>query len=606
MLAPGEIRALRGRAEPAPGPTPEQVRSAFEPELARAWQALQDELSADSGLGRIAVGADLSDVEVAVLALCGAVELDETLGGLCAVANDNPALGFVTAGLVARVLGPDGFAALAENARLRCAALVEVDDDASLASARVWLARPAAWALTGMLSFGPQLPVDSEIVLTPQSDGSGARRLLVTAEERTRRVQGAVAAARGAAFLVTRMPRDENGWRAVVCHASVAGLGIVLDLQAPDELDGAGRRWISQADHLTWALCCAHPVALESLPAEPWTDVAAGVGETTDGEWRVVFGDAPLPAHRPLVGELRLASMVAQPGEDPQRAIRRVGSGTLHRHARRVVPQVGWDDLVLPPALDRQLRELVNRYRQRTLVHDQWRLPLYPSPGVVTLFSGPSGTGKTTTAEVIAGDLGIDLFRVDLSALVSKYIGETEKNLEEIFSAAHAGNFLLLFDEADALFGARSQVTDARDRYANMEVSYLLQRLESYDGFVVLTSNLQGNIDPAFLRRIHVTVHFAMPTPAERRRIWTRSLGDAPRHELDLDFVADKFDMSGGAIRNAALTAAFLAAGNDGSIGMVELLRAIRQEMAKLGRRASDDQFGSWLPLLAQAAPDNR
>ena len=170
----------------------------------------------------------------------------------------------------------------------------------------------------------------------------------------------------------------------------------------------------------------------------------------------------------------------------------------------------------------------MSRYRYRSVVHDEWGLPLYPSPGVVTLFSGPSGTGKTTTAEVIAHDLGVDMFRVDLSALVSKYIGETEKNLEEIFSAAHAGDYLLLFDEADSLFGTRSKVTDARDRYANMEVSYLLQRLETYDGFVVLTSNFQGNIDQAFLRRIHVTVHFAVPSVEDRVRIWERSLGGAP------------------------------------------------------------------------------
>ena len=280
---------------------------------------------------------------------------------------------------------------------------------------------------------------------------------------------------------------------------------------------------------------------------------------------------------------------------DPQDAIRRVASGTLLKHATRITPRVGWDELILPAAQRQRLHDLVSRYRYRSVVHDEWGLPLYPSPGVVTLFSGPSGTGKTTTAEVIAHELGVDMFRVDLSALVSKYIGETEKNLEEIFSAAHAGDYLLLFDEADSLFGTRSKVTDARDRYANMEVSYLLQRLETYDGFVVLTSNFQGNIDQAFLRRIHVTVHFAIPSVEDRARIWERSLGDAPLDDLDLAFIADKFDLTGGSIRNAALTAAFYAAGGGRKITMIDMLLAITQEMIKLGRRPNDDQYGRWL-----------
>jgi SpoVK/Ycf46/Vps4 family AAA+-type ATPase len=184
---------------------------------------------------------------------------------------------------------------------------------------------------------------------------------------------------------------------------------------------------------------------------------------------------------------------------------------------------------------------------------------------------------------------------VDLAALVSKYIGETEKNLVAIFSAAHTSNYLLLFDEADSLFGSRSKVEDSKDRYANLEVSYLLQRLETYDGLVVLTSNFQGNIDPAFLRRIHLTVHFPVPGADDRRRIWERSLGAAPTADLELDFVAEQFDLTGGSIRNAALSAAFAAAAQDRPIGMVVLLQAIAQELTKLGRRPHDAQFGRWL-----------
>jgi SpoVK/Ycf46/Vps4 family AAA+-type ATPase len=271
-----------------------------------------------------------------------------------------------------------------------------------------------------------------------------------------------------------------------------------------------------------------------------------------------------------------------------------VATGTLLKHAKRVTPRVGWDDLILPPAQATRLHDLIGRYRGRRRVHDDWGLPLFPSPGVVALFSGPSGTGKTTAAEVLAGELGMDLVRVDLSALVSKYIGETEKHLEEIFSAAHSGEYLLLFDEADSLFGSRSKVEDAKDRYANMEVSYLLQRLETYDGFVVLTSNFQGNIDSAFLRRIHATVHFMVPDEADRARIWRACLADAPTRDLDLGFVAAQFDLAGGAIRNSALTAAFLAAAADQPIGMLHLLRAVAEELQKLGRRPTPGQFGRW------------
>jgi SpoVK/Ycf46/Vps4 family AAA+-type ATPase len=160
----------------------------------------------------------------------------------------------------------------------------------------------------------------------------------------------------------------------------------------------------------------------------------------------------------------------------------------------------------------------------------------------------------------------------------------------------------LLFDEADSLFGSRSKVTDARDRYANMEVSYLLQRLETYDGFVVLTSNFQGNIDQAFLRRIHVTVHFPVPTADDRERIWKRSLGNAPTDQLELAFVAGKFDLSGGSIRNTALSAAFFAAAQNEPVGMKHVLRAVSQELGKLGRRPTDDQFGRWLPEVVEQA----
>jgi SpoVK/Ycf46/Vps4 family AAA+-type ATPase len=213
---------------------------------------------------------------------------------------------------------------------------------------------------------------------------------------------------------------------------------------------------------------------------------------------------------------------------------------------------------------------------------------------VVALFVGPSGTGKTMAAEIVAGDLGLDLYKLDLSSVVSKYIGETEKNLEGIFDAAGAGNLVLFFDEADALFGKRSEVRDARDRYANIEVSYLLQRLESYDGLVVMATNFEKNIDEAFLRRIHVRVEFATPGPEERAAIWELNLPrGAPRgDDVDLTWLAERFELTGAAIRNAAVAAAFAAAAEASPITMTALVRGVAKEYVKLGRLVKPEDFG--------------
>ena len=203
------------------------------------------------------------------------------------------------------------------------------------------------------------------------------------------------------------------------------------------------------------------------------------------------------------------------------------------------------------------------------------------------------------TAEVLAADLGLDLYRIDLSSVVSKYIGETEKNLERIFTAATAGNVVLFFDEADALFGKRSEVGDAHDRYANIEVSYLLQRLEHYDGLVILATNLRKNMDDAFLRRIDVAIEFDLPEPEQRRTIWEKVFpATAPIGDIDFDFLADRFDVSGGNISNAALAAAFLAADQGEPIGMEHVMLGLKREFQKLGRLRTESEFDRYLDLV--------
>jgi SpoVK/Ycf46/Vps4 family AAA+-type ATPase len=230
------------------------------------------------------------------------------------------------------------------------------------------------------------------------------------------------------------------------------------------------------------------------------------------------------------------------------------------------------------------------------MVYDEWELRrLVPhGQGVTALFAGPSGTGKTMAAEIVAGRLGLDLYRVDLSAVVSRYIGETEKNLRRLFDAAESGAAVLLFDEADALFGKRTEVKDAHDRYANVEVNYLLQRMEQYAGIAVLTTNRKGDLDEAFLRRLRVVLTFPLPDLARRRRIWERMLAnDAPRGALDLDVLA-RLEITGGSIRNIVLAAAFLAAETGDPLSMTHLMGAARREYGKLDRGVTPSEFGAW------------
>lgn len=206
--------------------------------------------------------------------------------------------------------------------------------------------------------------------------------------------------------------------------------------------------------------------------------------------------------------------------------------------------------------------------------------------GVAALFAGDSGTGKTMSAEVVAADLGLDLYVVDLSTVVDKYVGQTEKNLERIFTEAAGVNGVLLFDEADAIFGKRSEVSDAHDRYANMESAYLLQRMESFDGVAILTTNLRANLDEAFIRRLDVIVDFPVPDQALRGALWDHCLGaDLPRaDDLDLELCARVYELSGGAIRACAVTAGYLAAAAGGPVTMAQLVAAAEREYRKLGR----------------------
>lgn len=283
-----------------------------------------------------------------------------------------------------------------------------------------------------------------------------------------------------------------------------------------------------------------------------------------------------------------------QPTFDDLLTAARAQSGhDLETLARKIEPIYTWDDIVLPEDTITQLQEICQWIKHRHRVLGEWGFDrkLSLGKGANALFAGPSGTGKTMAAEIIANELGLDLYKIDLAGVVSKYIGETERNLDRIFSAAENSNAILFFDEADALFGKRSEVRDSHDRYANIEISYLLQKMEEYggkngSGIAILCSNLQQNLDESFLRRLAFTVHFSFPDEISRRAIWKIIWPpETPLTEdLDLDFVADQFKLSGGNIKNIALAAAFLAAGDGGHVAMKHVLRATQREYQKMGK----------------------
>ena len=289
------------------------------------------------------------------------------------------------------------------------------------------------------------------------------------------------------------------------------------------------------------------------------------------------------PKQRDGIGALPFASV-----DDCIAAARGQSAGRLDGLAGKIDSRATWSDIVLPDDALAQLHELCQRVEHRGKVLDEWGFAerSVRGRGSSVLFAGPSGTGKTMAAEVIANDLGLDLYCIDLAGVVSKYIGETEKNLDRIFSAAECANAILFFDEADALFGKRSEVKDSHDRYANLEISYLLQKMERYEGITILATNLRQSLDEAFMRRLAFIVHFPFPDEAQRRRIWSGvwPAGVPLAEDIDPGVLAGQLKFSGGHIRNVALAAAFLAAGDGQPVGQAHVLRAAQRELQKIGK----------------------
>ncbi|MFD2416377.1 ATP-binding protein [Amycolatopsis pigmentata] len=402
---------------------------------------------------------------------------------------------------------------------------------------------------------------------------------------------------------------------ALVREARLAGAGIVLGpLETLEPGRGERARLLrTVAGRAEGVPLLAHGEVAWDPAWAPRMPVPFDVPPPDPGRWRREVGDEFDPAWTPALAgyrlgaeqvrraasvAARLASVEGRPVElaDLRAGVRAQNGAGLDRLARHIVPAVGWDDLVLPEPARRAVGELALRARHRDRVLGRWRMRPGGGRGcgVTALFAGESGTGKTMSAEVVAAELGMDLYVVDLSTVVDKYVGETEKNLERIFTEAAGVNGVLLFDEADAIFGQRSAVKDAHDRYANVESAFLLQRMESFDGIAVLTTNLRSNMDEAFIRRLDVIADFPMPDAAQRLALWDRCLGrELPRAaELDLGLCAERFELSGGSIRACAVTAAYLAAESGHPVGTAEVIEAVLREYHKLGRLVLDHEFG--------------
>ena len=596
-----DVDALLATLPGLDGPQPEHVaplRARLDPHVAAARAALHAwARTGDDGLARACRYAGARGPAAEALAVLLATDLHPQRQRLVAYVQDSVQLPRPTLAWVARVLGADAVRALAPRGPLVRAGLAVVGDEGAWGARMCGVAPRVAWAARGEDALDPDvpagtrvLPADEAGVRRPRAPadrpaGSGALLLVHGADPESRR-RAAADALPGADLLVAPLPASPDAWSALVREATLRCAVLLVEVDGrltPDDTEHLDR-----AGHLALVLASARELPLDCLPARPWRELHVRDGEADDSDWQRRTG-SPAPVGVRLTREqLRLVAGAGGGARDGAggvvAGVRRLAGGHLDGVAARVHARRGWDDLVLPATPTGQLRDLVARYRQRRTVFGTWGFPAVPSAGVVALFAGPSGTGKTLAAEVVAADLGLDLYKVDLSAVVSKYIGETEKNLERVFSAAASGDMVLFFDEADALFGKRTDVSSSHDRYANIEVAYLLQRLEVFDGLVILATNLQGNIDDAFWRRIAVSVTFAAPDETERRRIWERVFpAAAPVEDVDLELLARRFKVTGGVIRNAALGAAFAAADEGAGITMPRVVRALQRELVKLG-----------------------
>jgi hypothetical protein len=581
-------------------------------------------LPGPSALDHLCAAFGLSAFERELLLLCAGVELDSSFAAVCPTPTFGVAL--------ARLSEPH-WSALTPVAPLRRWRLVELLPGETLTASPLRIDERTLHYLAGINHLDERLlglvePVaaaelpDSQSALAGRAArlAAGAGRRLVQlcgADADSRRAIAAAAAASLGLQLHALQAREtpataaerETLGRLWEREATLGLTALLLEVDEDDSGDATAAA-LAFADDLRGVVLASAPEPLRPRRrAVVRLDVRRPQPAEQEALWRSALGDLGERLNgqlEPLAGQFDLGAMAIEAAAADHAA----GSGgvtlwdacrvqarpRLEGLARRIEPAASWDDLVLPEPQLRLLAEMALHVRQRAQVHERWGFAARSGRGLgmSALFAGPSGTGKTMAAEVLAGELRLDLYLIDLSSVVSKYIGETEKNLRRIFDAAEHGGAMLLFDEADALFGKRSEVKDSHDRYANIEVSYLLQRMEAYRGLAILTTNMKGALDAAFLRRLRFVVQFPFPEAEQRAEIWRRVFPpQTPTEGLDAAKLA-RVNVAGGSIRNIALGAAFLAADAGEPVRMGHLLRAARGELAKLERPLTEAEIGGW------------
>ncbi len=644
MAALAPVRqALQRQARLAQGkPDKEQEEEYFSP---------RNGLSPHGALEKLCTTFGLSDFERDVLLLCVGMELDASWASLCAIAQGVQERVYPTFSLALTILPNPEWSALTPNAPLRRWRLLEVGSGNALTTAPLRIDEQILHYIAGVQHLDERLmgivePVAAVNILVP-SHHQLAQRLAQTWVEAS---QEAVLP------IICLCGDDVASMQAIAlkaCELLEMNLNAIFASTVPtgiNELNNLMRLWEREAVLsnsvllLEWDETDAGEGLRESAIAtmverirSPLVIIsrdrrkqrqrpliAIEVPKATPNEqraiWQAALGDAAislnghvetLVSHFTLSATTIYAACAEAKGKLATQAeaedspihnqlwdtCRIQARSRLNDLAQPIIPGASWDELVLPETQRQVLRDIAAHVRQRAKVYESWGFAGKGGRGlgISALFAGASGTGKTMAAEVIAGELRLDLYRIDLSSVISKYIGETEKNLRRVFDAAEAGGAILLFDEADALFGKRSEVKDSHDRHANIEVSYLLQRMESYRGLAILTTNLKGSLDQAFLRRIRFIVQFSFPDANQRAEIWQRIFpSKTPTQGLEARKLA-QLNVAGGNIRNIALNAAFIAADAGEPVGMKHVLQAAKSEYVKLERPLTDTEVKGWV-----------
>jgi hypothetical protein len=572
----------------------------------------------------------LSAFERDVLLLCAGVEMDSKLAALCGEAQGHPQRAYATFGLAMATLPEPHWSALPPNRPLRRFRLVDLETNHGLTTAPLRIDERILHYLAGVNVLDQRLQslvqaspfpewiaeehkaVAAQAIRFFESDSQNPPVLHLCGDDPQGQEDAASLAAQnvGRQLYTVRVedlpaPGADLDQVALLWQREALLLpGALLIQCGSGGLTASARHLVERLSGLL-ILASPEPVrfnrAFLRLDVDKpsvaeqkrlWERSLAATGVNLNGTLDALSEQFKLSAKT-----IFSTAALTDADQDLWNVCRSLARPKLEDLAQRIVPCAGWEDLVLPELQTQTLRQIASQVRHRMKVYETWGFAAKGRRGlgVSALFAGESGTGKTLAAEVLARELALDLYRIDLSAVVSKYIGETEKNLKRVFDAAEEGGVLLLFDEADALFGKRSDVKDSHDRYANIEVSYLLQRMEAYQGLAILTTNLKSAVDKAFQRRLRFTVSFPFPDAGQRTAIWSR-IFPAKTPTQGLDFAKlSQLNVTGGSIRNIALNAAFLAAEAKSPVEMGYLMQAARLEAHKIERPLSEAEIRGWV-----------